>query len=369
MSYYLGLLSGTSMDGVDAAVVEFEHERWRLIEHHETAYPRDVHAQLERLVTGESAGTVSELAHLHVRIGGAFAGAAHATLQAAGLKNTDISAIGSHGQTVAHHPDFTPACTLQLGDPSVLAYRTGCTVVADFRAKDIAAGGQGAPLAPAFHFYGFADNREPHAIVNIGGIANVTVIKDRDPLNVTAFDTGPGNTLLDQWYQQHRSGFYDSEGAWAANGRVHTELLAKCLADPYFQQPAPKSTGREYFNLTWLKRQLPSRQILDPVDVQATLLELSAKSIVTAVNQQTRCQSLFVCGGGAFNAALMMALARNFSPGRVETTAALGLQPNAVEAVAFAWLARRRMHNHAGNLPQVTGAARAVTLGGIYLPN
>ena len=295
-----------------------------------------------------------------------FARAALKVAVKAGHKPKDIRAIGNHGQTVRHRPNGGRAFTLQIGNPSVIAELTGITTVADFRARDMAAGGQGAPLVPAFHRWLFHSPTRNRVIVNIGGIANITHIPTSGP--ITGFDTGPGNTLLDQWIHRHHGAAHDTEGKWAMTGKVSPPLLKQLLDDPYFGMPHPKSTGREHFNLSWLDAAL-SRfgTAVVPQDVQATLVELTAHAIAKGLGCITeRTDEVYVCGGGSHNAALMHSLERHISDIPIDTTAALDLHPDWVEACAFAWLAHRRLEGLPGNIPQVTGAQHAVVLGGIY---
>jgi anhydro-N-acetylmuramic acid kinase len=313
-------------------------------------------------------GEIERLGELDMALGELFAAAANALIKKAGLDTKDIRAIGCHGQTLRHRPRAAHPFTLQIGNPSVIAERTGITTVADFRARDMAAGGQGAPMVPVFHHQMFHSSRYNRAIVNIGGIANVTSLPAEASQPVTGFDTGPGNTLLDQWIHRHHARAHDEAGQWAASGRAARELLEMLLADPYFSSPPPKSTGREHFNLEWLQAQLkkmPAPPSAD--DVQATLLQLTAQSIARAIREfLPQTTEAYVCGGGAHNRALMAALAQNLPGMTVTTTDKLGLPPDWVEAAAFAWLAHQTLEGLPGNLPSVTGAKRAVVLGGIY---
>jgi anhydro-N-acetylmuramic acid kinase len=277
---------------------------------------------------------------------------------------TDIAAIGVHGQTVRHRPDL--GYTTQIANPARLAEATGITVVADFRSRDIAAGGQGAPLVPALHAALFASNAVHRVIVNLGGIANLTDLPPHG--EVRGFDTGPGNTLLDGWCERHTGAPFDRDGAWAASGRIARELLAELASDAYFAAAPPKSTGRDHFNPAWLQRALEQlRAAPQPVDVQRTLLVLTAATIARAIAEQCRgATEIVLCGGGANNAALVRELAAALAPRRLTTTAALGISVEQVEALAFAWLAREALSGRPGNLPSVTGARGARILGAIY---
>lgn len=360
------------MDAVDSALVEITGAHIRLLRYHETKYPPWLLAELESLITPGALVSVATIGSLHVTIGRVFATAVRELLELTGMAAHDVLALGSHGQTVVHSPNSNPSFTLQLGDPSAIAYGTGIKTVADFRAKDLAAGGQGAPLVPIFHQTFFSSAGLSTAIVNIGGIANVSLISEDETTPVRAFDTGPGNTLLDAWTRRHLGHQYDEGGAWAASGKPDEALLQALVADPYFDAPAPKSTGREYFNLEWLDTIIARDSTLravSPTDVQATLLLLTVMTIQMAIRRYLpACGRVLVCGGGAKNGALMHGLAHRFGIGTVSSTEEHGLAPEAVEAVAFAWLAHCRLDNKPGNLPYATGAKSAVILGGIYEP-
>ena len=352
------------MDGIDAVLVDFDDTSCTLRQAHSAAYPADLADRLKAIASAPDTATVDELGALDVRVARAFADAALELLAAAGVAPADIAAIGSHGQTVLHRPDADEPFSLQLGEPATLAATTGLSVVADFRNADIALGGQGAPLVPAFHRWAFGHQGEYRAVVNIGGIANVTLL---DPAGATTgFDTGPGNVLLDQWCREHRDTTHDVDGEWAATGTVQPVLLGQFSDDPYFARAAPKSTGTDYFNLNWLRNQL---RLLgdtpDPADVQATLCELTAVTIAAAVPDS---HAVAICGGGAANGDLMQRLERLLQPRNVVPTSAWGVDPEWVEAVAFAWLARQRLRGEPGNVPSVTGASAAVSLGGVFLP-
>jgi anhydro-N-acetylmuramic acid kinase len=368
MHRYIGLMSGTSVDAVDAILVMIQSEApLRVLATHSHPVPGETRAAVEALMRPDD-NELDRIGELDVAVGHLFADAALALLAHAGADARQVRAIGSHGQTVRHRPQARFPFSLQIGNPAVIAERTGIATVADFRARDIAAGGQGAPLAPAFHAWAFRSPRHARVIVNIGGIANVTVLPSDPADAVAGFDTGPGNTLLDQWIHRHRGHQHDDSGAWAAGGTLREELLAVLLADPYFHQRPPKSTGREYFNLAWLDRVVAQRFTgLSAVDVQATLTHLTARSIADAINEYApRAEGVFVCGGGSHNRFLMETLATLLAGRRVDTTGAIGVAPDWVEACAFAWLAHQTMEGRPGNLPSVTGARHATVLGGIY---
>jgi anhydro-N-acetylmuramic acid kinase len=318
---------------------------------------------VQALITAPQAG-LREIGGLDVALGRFFGACALSVVRDAGLVPSDLAAIGHHGQTIFHAPTDAEPFSMQLGDPNSVAALTGITTVADFRRRDIAHGGQGAPLVPAFHDWLWSEPRETRVIVNIGGIANVTVIRPRKP--TVGFDTGPGNTLLNAWIQHRRGLSYDGDGTWAKSGTVNATLLRIMQREPYFTVRPPKSTGREHFNLAWLESHLESSgKACAAEDVQATLAELTAATIVAAIEALTRKYRLIICGGGASNGDLLMRVKR-LSGQDPETTAAYGVPPDYVEAAAFAWLARARLRNKAGNVPSVTGSREAVVLGGIY---
>jgi anhydro-N-acetylmuramic acid kinase len=357
---YIGLMSGTSLDGVDAVLAAARGRQFRLLASLHLAYPARLRSRL--LALQQSAhDELHRSALLSNDLAGLYAGAVRRLLSRAGVAAGAVAAIGCHGQTVRHRP--AEGYTLQLVNGARLAERSGIAVVCDFRSRDIAAGGEGAPLVPAFHRALFADAGRSRVIVNIGGIANLTSLPARG--TVTGFDCGPGNCLLDAWIQRKRRLSFDAGGAWAARGRVLPRLLRRLLAHPYFRRRPPKSTGREEFSLGWLKRALARRD--RPVDVQATLLELTAVTIARAVRTHAaHAREVFVCGGGARNRALLSRLAELLPGKRVVSTAELGIEPEHVEALAFAWLARQALEHEPGNLPAVTGARGPRVLGAIY---
>jgi anhydro-N-acetylmuramic acid kinase len=361
--YYIGLMSGTSMDGIDAVLVRFGDPDVDLVATLERPYPETLQHALRAAALTPVDEPIDNLGALDRQVGEQFRDAALALLQQSGLAAGEIAAIGSHGQTVRHQPDGLRPYTLQIGNPEIIASGTGITVVADFRSADIAAGGQGAPLVPPFHEWLFGRGETGRVIVNIGGIANVTILPPGDA-PVTGFDTGPGNTLLDAWVRKNRKTPYDRQGAWAATGEVDEALLERMLDYEYFGLAPPKSTGVEEFNLVWLERFGAAG---DPEDIQATLSELTARSIARHIDEHAPgATHVFVCGGGAHNQDLVDRLARNLPATTIGSTAAVGLDPDWVEAVAFAWLAMRTMNGQTGNLPTVTGARRKVVLGTIH---
>lgn len=366
-SLYLGLISGTSADGVDAALLELD-PRPRVIAAATYPYPRKLRAALLPLIARQRPpASLEELGELDARIGLCFADAALALLAQAGVPAEAVRAIGSHGQTISHRPDGSPPHTWQLGDPTRITERTGITTVADFRRRDLAAGGQGAPLVPAFHAACFRTSEEQRAVLNLGGIANLTVLPSTPDAPVLGFDCGPGNALMDEWVGLHRGEPYDRGGEWAASGEVEDDLLAILRADPFFARPPPKSTGREYFNLAWLAARDPQLARREPANVQATLLELTARVCASAVlDHAPECRRVLVCGGGAHNGRLIHRLRALLAPCLVESTAAHGIHPDFVEAACFAWLAAATLAGRPGNRPEVTGARGPRLLGAIY---
>ena len=366
MALYAGLISGTSMDGVDAALVAFGGGDARVVATHSAPIPDDLRRELHALAQSPSADAI-RFWTADAQLGSVFSDAALALLGTSGTDARDVAAIGSHGQTVYHAPRAATPITVQLGDASIIAERTGITTVADFRRRDIAAGGEGAPLAPAFHRAVFSAPGVERGILNLGGIANLSVLPadpDRPPLG---FDTGPANTLLDAWVRSRFGVDMDRDAALAREGKVLSPLLAALLAEPYFDRSPPKSTGRELFNPSWLDARLAAHPEAGPHDVLRTLYELTVESVVAAVERfAPRTQELRLCGGGARNPLLATRLAERAAPRRVETTEGLGIHPDWVEAATFAWLAMRTLAGEAGNAPTVTGAAREAVLGGIY---
>jgi len=362
--HYIGLMSGTSMDGIDAVLVGFGDRTVDIRATHEDPYPEELRNRLRRAADTPVNEPIDDIGALDRAVGERFRDAANAVLAKSGVDASEVRAIGSHGQTVRHQPDAIRPYSLQIGNPVLILEGTGITTVADFRSADIEAGGQGAPLVPPFHEWLFRTPDRNRVVVNIGGIANITILGPAGQ-PVIGFDTGPGNTLLDRWIHVHRGEAFDADGAWAAEGTCDDLLLQRLLGFDYFELKPPKSTGLEDFNLHWLQEYLSDAHT--PVDVQATLCELTARSIGQAVRDQaTATDEVFVCGGGAHNSELMRRLGRYLPETKVESTAAAGLDPDWVEAVAFAWLAMRTMNDETGNLPSVTGASRKLVLGTIH---
>jgi len=359
-SLYIGLMSGTSMDGVDGVLADFGGNAIHTIEAAFVPFPPALRAGLMAL----QANGDNEIEREAIAANGLARCYAECVQKLLPLAPGPVAAVAVHGQTVRHRPEM--GFTRQTNNPALLAELTGLDVIADFRSRDIAAGGQGAPLVPAFHAAAFGQPGTARVVVNIGGIGNISVLHADG--RVTGFDTGPGNVLLDGWIGRHQGQEYDADGAWGASGQVHDGLLAALLEEAYFQQPAPKSTGRDLFHMEWLDARLSAFAGLAPADVQATLVELTARSIADAIRQESAAvDAVYVCGGGAYNGALLRALAAALGGNvAVESTAALGVAPNRVEALAFAWLGYRFMEREPGNMPAVTGAQGPRVLGALY---
>ena len=360
---YIGLMSGTSLDGIDAGLVDFSNNAIRLIEFHYLAFSYELRLRIQQVSQADQPILLKEYGALDAELGCLFAESTLNLLQKAQIPASAIQAVGSHGQTVYHAPETPFGFSLQIGDPNRIAQITGITTIADFRRRDIAVGGQGAPLVPAFHQAVFADKRVARTVLNIGGIANITLLEGNQ---VIGFDTGPGNTLMDFWIQTHCNQAYDANGNWAASGTVDANLLTALKNDAYFQLPPPKSTGKEYFSAAWLKQKLANFPGIAVADVQATLCQLTADSIADAIKRHApKNQQNLVCGGGAHNRKLLNLLQENLGT-EVLSTKDFGIDPDHVEACAFAWLARQTVKNLPGNLSSVTGAVNPVVLGGIY---
>lgn len=360
---YIGLMSGTSIDAIDAALVSFNHENPVLIETSTTQIPHALKDNLTKLVQSTNCD-IRLLGETDTELGHLFAKTCLNLLSKTNIPAKEIIAIGSHGQTIFHAPNNRFPFTLQIGDPNIIAAQTNITTVADFRRKDMALGGQAAPLVPAFHDYLFKNRTQNYTVVNIGGIANITNLpKDKANL-VSGFDTGPGNTLLDQWHQHNHGIPIDFNGNWAASGKINQTLLNHLLAEPYFKLQPPKSTGREYFNIQWLKNNLSTE--IPAEDIQTTLTELTAITITNAIKWKTTNDVIWVCGGGAFNQYLMQRIRALCAPATVKLTTDIGVNPQWIEAMAFAWLAKQTIEKKPGNLPCVTGARKKSILGAIY---
>ncbi len=358
--FYVGIMSGTSLDGIDAVLVDIGEGRSQMLSSFYSAYDDELKRELLALHTPSP----DELHHAQIvanHLARLYAGAVKELLQKADTPCSKVRAIGCHGQTIRHRPEA--GYSLQLGNSALLAELTGITVVGDFRNRDIAAGGQGAPLVPAFHDKLLRHPGVHRVVVNIGGISNLTDLAPGKP--TLGFDCGPGNLLMDAWCSKHLGKAYDKDGAWASSGKVLTTALNGMLAEPYFRQMPPKSCGRDLFNLAWLQSKLTGNE--EPVDVQATLLELTCQAISQSIAQHcARTQEIYLCGGGARNKALYQRLKQILSGCDVRLTDAAGIDADWMEAIAFAWLAREAMHGHSANLPAVTGARHPCILGAIY---
>jgi anhydro-N-acetylmuramic acid kinase len=360
---FIGLMSGTSVDGIDAALVRFAAQP-ELLFARTYGLPAALAAEILDISQAQGAVTLDAVGELDIRLGRALAEAANALLRDSGMAAAAITAIGSHGQTVRHRPTGATPFTMQLGDGNLIAELTGITTVADFRRRDVAAGGQGAPLVPAFHAATLHAAGEDRAVLNLGGIANLTLLPAIGP--VGGFDTGPGNGLMDAWCLRQRGERFDRGGAFAASGQVSPPLLQRLLAEPWLALPPPKSTGRDQFHGPWLDAKLAGLA-LAPADVQATLNRFTAQTVADALRaQMPACVRVLVCGGGVHNPVLLANLAAALPGVTVESTAGHGLDPDFVEAMAFAWLARETLAGRPGNLPGVTGARGPRVLGSVY---
>lgn len=365
---FVGLISGTSMDGIDAAVVAFSGETPQVLAAKTLAFSDHLNATLGQVRSNPDAFPASALSRLDAHLGEAFGQAALEAISAAGLQPSRVRAIGSHGQTVLHRPGNDPPHTLQIGDAHRIARLTGVDVVADFRRADLAAGGQGAPLAPLFHDAVLRSASHDRAVVNLGGIANVTMLRPDAP--ASGFDTGPANCLLDDWFRRHHSQRFDSAGRWAASGRVDRAWLDDLMDEPYFGQTPPKSTGIEHFSPAWLDERLPDWAGEQPADIQATLAELTARTVADGLerhNDQAP-ETVLVCGGGVHNLDLIARLRHHLPRSRIDSTSRFGVDPDHIEAMLFAWLARERIHGRHVDTRAITGASLPVLAGTIFEP-
>lgn len=366
---YLGIMSGTSLDGVDLALLDFANQPPKMTACGFFPMPENLRSALSTLLkTGET--SLQKLGEIDHQLGALYADCVNQFLAGHQLSAAQIAAIGCHGQTVWHAPQGEYPFTMQIGDMNLLAARTDITTIGDFRRKDMAEGGQGAPLVPAFHEGIFAHPERLTVVLNIGGIANISVLAPNQA--TIGYDVGVGNALLDSWIEQHLGKRYDKNGEWAASGKVLPELLTALLAEPFFDQPPPKSTGRELFNLDWLNKKLVkvygNSTACKPEDVQRTLVEFTVQSVAHSLKsiKSEKQNLLLICGGGAHNPLIMQGLAIALPNWTVSTTSEYGLDIDYVEAAAFAWLAYQRIHNLPSNLPAVTGATQPVSLGVIY---
>ncbi|MEM1082066.1 MAG: anhydro-N-acetylmuramic acid kinase [Pseudomonadota bacterium] len=371
---FVGLISGTSMDGIDAVVAEFVDDRPQVLAADTMQFSADLRAALDRARADPDQYPSAQLARLDAQLGAALAAAASRIIEQSGLARDQIIAIGSHGQTVLHRADADPAHTLQIGDPTRIVEQTGCTVVADFRRADLAAGGQGAPLAPLLHRAVLASDQEDRLVINLGGIANVTQLPRSEAMvddapRVSGFDTGPANCLIDDWYRREHpdAGRFDVNGDWARTGQVDAQWLEMLLKDGYFHRTPPKSTGIEYFSPAWLSAHLPDDADQRPADIQATLSEFTAVSLAAQIERfvPMRIDRMLLCGGGVHNRYLLERLQAQWPQTPIESTEDHGMHPDHVEALLFAWLARERIEGRVIHTPPITGAQRPLLLGAI----
>lgn len=364
--YFVGVISGTSVDAIDCALVECSSGQTRLLATQSGKYPDKLRADILSLCENATIG-LHDLGTVDNRIARAFADTINALIAQSDLTASQISGIGSHGQTVFHQPAGDHRFSMQLGDPNTIAELTGITTITDFRRRDMAAGGQGAPLAPLFHQHFFYSAEHRRCVVNIGGMSNITLLNPEHEATPRGYDTGPGNVLMDIWIHQERGERFDDAGHWAASGRVDNTLLQLLLDEPYFAMPPPKSTGRELFNAAWLRSKLAKLpHTISAANVQRTLLELTALSIGRSLDDSTMPAELIVCGGGARNAALLQRLQQLLPACRVLPSDDCGLSADWVEAVTFAWLAHRAINRQAVDSRDLTGASHPVIMGGVY---
>jgi anhydro-N-acetylmuramic acid kinase len=358
-------MAGTSLDGIDACLVDFSDGQAKTIGFYYSPYDTTLIQRIAELSLPEHRTGLQDYGILDCELGHLFAASVRSLLQKTSISAASIQAIGSHGQTVFHAPDLTFPFSLQIADPNVIAEQTGITTIADFRRRDMAVNGQGAPLVPAFHEALFSHPTEHRCIINIGGIANITVLPAGSAQGALGFDTGPGNTLMDLWIQQQKNLAYDAGGQWAKTGSVDHDLIGRLKLDPYFKRYPPKSTGKEYFSLSWLQKKCGSTSY-KPEDIQASLVFLTAITLCDAIRQYAPLtERVLICGGGAQNDYLRQLITKNLDC-PVESTLTYGIHPDHVEAAAFAWLARRTLNHLPGNQTSVTGASRPVILGGVY---
>ncbi|MDB6095750.1 MAG: anhydro-N-acetylmuramic acid kinase [Francisellaceae bacterium] len=367
MNKYIGILSGTSLDAIDCAIFEFSAQKIILIKSLSFPIPVPFKNQILTICQTNTC-TVDELGRLNTVIGMQFSRAIQALLKKSKLSSNLITAIGSHGINIRHNPSIRYPFSMQLGNPHIIAIKTKIPTIADFRQSDIANQGQGAPLAPAFHKAMFHSSTENRVILNIGGIANISILPKNAFEPCIGFDSGPGNCLMDEWIYQTKRLAFDKNGAFAAKGKPHLGLLRMLLEDKYFILPPPKSTGREYFNLNWLKKYLLQFPNLDAETIQATLLALSLQTITHAIRQHApKKHKVFVCGGGSYNVHLMRQLEKTLKK-PIYSTAELGIAPDWVEAALFAWLAKETVEGNPIDLKPITGSKHKVVLGGIFNP-
>jgi len=356
------------MDAIDVALVKIDGKSLELIEYEEYPIADDIRVAIRNL---SATSTIEEVSKYDFILGQLFASAILELIEQSNFSHEKIQAVGSHGQTILHLPDSEQARTLQIGNANIIANKTQIDTVSDFRTMDMIAGGQGAPLASVLHAAKFRSENIDRVILNLGGVANITILPADTDLDVIGFDSGPGNGLLDDWSRRHNNTNMDKNGNWANIGIIEESLLVNLLNDPYFTQVCPKSTGRDYFNLNWLDKYLYSyHKKTNLEDIQTTLLSLTVTSISDAIHKYANStEQIYICGGGAHNPVLVRQLQEQLPSIDITTTEKLGMNPDAVEAITFAWLAKQRIENKPGNLPAVTGASKACVLGSVYLPS
>lgn len=367
---YIGLMSGTSMDAVDCVLIDLS-EPINVIDFINVDIPAKLKQDILDLCQSGGDSQIKKLGETDVELGKLFARAVISILEKNQINPSQIQAIGSHGQTIRHQPpgQYEHAFTIQIADPNIISALTGITTIADFRRKDMALGGQGAPLLPVFHQQLFKNTETDRVIVNIGGIANITLLR-KDDSRIIGFDTGPGNVLLDAWVQKNLNQSFDKDGKWASSGKPIPELLTFMLEDLYFSRPSPKSTGREYFNSFWIDKLLADfTKDISPQDVQATLVDLTAISIAQSITDLIETGEVIICGGGTKNAKLIQSLATQLKSFKISTSNDYGIDSDAVEAVAFAWFANKTIDRQALDLTSITGSSRPHVMGGIYYPD
>ncbi len=355
---YIGVMSGTSLDGVDVTLCEIDSNSCKLLYSFEYPFSGELKDEILHIIANQT--TLKEIGELHTKLGMLYGDSINSFIQQNNLDYSTITAIGLHGQTLWHAPESLYPFSMQLGCPNVVSAKTKIQVVADFRSMDIANGGEGAPFAPAFHQFIFGSLKEKVAVLNIGGMANITLLGNV----LQGWDIGVGNALLDSWIQTCKGKRFDKDGAFAESGKLNETLLESFLADEYFKKSPPKSTGREYFNDTWLANHLPTFQTIKDEDIGRTLLELTAQSITHSI-KNTDIDTLIVCGGGSKNGFLMRRI-KELSTTQVKISDEFGVSSDFMESMAFAWLAYKRVHESEVNLSSVTGARKNSILGGIY---
>ena len=366
MSKYIGIMSGTSFDGIDAVLIDFTGDLPNTIGNYSLAMPTNIHDSLQQIAQTTQPHLLDNLYTLDAALGELYSQAVEHLLKQTSTRSEDVVAIGCHGQTIRHFPNATPPWTVQIGDPNIIAAKTGITTVADFRRRDLAHGGQGAPFAPIFHHAFMQSSDETRAVLNIGGFSNIAMLPTTG--KVTGFDVGPGNILMDAWMQTQQNKPFDDKGAYAASGTLNKNLLARLLQHPFFAESPPKSTGRDDFNFDWLQGILQGcQEDIKPEDVQATLAELTAFTVAGAIEKyQPETKTLYICGGGANNDYLLSRIDALLPRVNVQTTEALGIHPQLSEAALMAWLAKQTMERKPVDLRDITGSSQPSILGGVY---